>query len=105
MNARYILTAALGALVFSGAAYAHQPRAEHHTSVHEKRLHTSRDDLITWCEALPGQYANAAALQHTAATDKLRDQGVELCRAGSREAGVEKLKEALGSIGASPNLD
>lgn len=106
MNACYILTTALGALVISTAAYAESPKPGAHISQeHNTSKHTSRDDLMTWCEALPVQYDSTAALQHTAATDKLRDQGVELCRAGSREAGVEKLKDALGAIGATPTLD
>jgi len=107
MNARYILTAAVGALVISTAAYAAEPLkpGEHINQEHDTNKHTSRDDLMTWCEGLPVQYDSTASLQHTAATDKLRDQGVELCRAGSREAGVEKLKEALGAIGGTPTLD
>lgn len=105
MNARYILTAALGALVISTAAYAAQSKVDHPSKDHDTSHNTSRDDLMTWCEALPVQYENTAALQHTAATDKLRNQGVDLCRTGSREAGVEKLKEALGAIGATPTLD
>ena len=72
---------------------------------HEKERHTSRDDLINWCTALPLQYANTAVAQHTAASDQLRDQGAELCRAGSRMVGVEKLEQALKEISVMPNLD
>jgi hypothetical protein len=106
MNARYFLTAALGVLVISTAAYAGSLKSEGHINQeHDTNKHTSRDDLVTWCQELPVQYANTAALQHTADTDKLRDEGVELCRAGSREPGVEKLKDALGAFGATPFLD
>jgi hypothetical protein len=104
MNARYILAAAL--LVVSTAAYAEGSKTEHHhTNDNAVHRHTGRDDLETSCTSLAMQYEDNTALPHTAAADKLHNEGVEWCRAGSREVGVEKLKEALQTIGATPELD
>ena len=44
---------------------------------HEKERHTSRDDLINWCTALPLQYSNTTVAQHTASSDQLRDHFME----------------------------
>jgi len=101
MNARTILAASLGVMVMSAAAYANHPMPP----IHHPNRHTSRDDLINSCVALPLQYASSAISLHTATTDRLRDQGVTLCRGGARMIGVEKLEQALNDIGVRPNLD
>ena len=93
---------AIGILISTSAfAEGHVLPIRHH----EQERHTSRDDLINWCTALPLQYANTAVGQRSASSDQLRDQGVDLCRAGSRMVGVEKLEQALKEIGVTPNLD
>ena len=102
MNIVQPLAAAAIGILISASAFAegHVLPIQHH----ERERHTSRDDLISSCTALPLQYADTAA-QHNASSDQLRDQGVELCRAGSRMVGVEKLEQALKEIGVAPNLD
>jgi hypothetical protein len=101
MNARTIVAASLGVIVMSTAAYANHSMPP----IHHPNRHTSRDDLINSCVALPLQYANTATPLHTATTDQLRDQGATLCRGGARMVGVEKLGQALDGIGVRPNLD
>jgi len=103
MNIGNTITAVAIGILISTSAFAegHVLPIQHR----EKERHSSRDDLINWCTALPLQYANTTVAQHTATSDQLRDQGVELCRAGSRMLGVEKLERALKEIGVTTNLD
>jgi hypothetical protein len=84
-------------MVMSTAAYANHSMLP----IHHPNRHTSRDDLINSCVALPLQYASSAIPLHTATTDRLRDQGVTLCRGGARMIGVEKLEQALNDIGVT----